>query len=142
MSDQEGNAEERDLEAKGSDGLQDEPEGQGVGAAIVEQLVTLAIAIVVALTIRQLLIEPFRIPSGSMFPTLLVGDHLFVNKLAYGPRIPFTEIRLPGFREPERGDVVCTLACGHSFHKACVTQWLQRSLLCPLCKTHALGPPL
>ena len=44
--------------------------------------------------------------------------------------------------EPERGDVVCTLACGHSFHKACVTQWLQRSLLCPLCKTHALGPPV
>ena len=44
--------------------------------------------------------------------------------------------------EPERGDVVCTLACGHRFHKACVTQWLQRSLLCPLCKTHALGPPV
>lgn len=41
--------------------------------------------------------------------------------------------------EPECGDVVCTLACAHSFHKACVTQWLQRSLLCPLCKAHALG---
>ena len=41
--------------------------------------------------------------------------------------------------EPECGDVVCTLACAHSFHKACVTQWLLRSLLCPLCKAHALG---
>lgn len=74
--------------------------------AILEQVVTLVIAISIALVIRQCLIEPFRIPSGSMFPTLLVGDHLFVNKLAYGPRIPFTEIRLPGWREPERGDVV------------------------------------
>jgi signal peptidase I len=81
-------------------------DGQGMGGAIVEQVITLAIAIAIALTIRQLLVEPFRIPSGSMFPTLLVGDHLFVNKLAYGPRIPFTELRLPGFREPERGDVV------------------------------------
>ncbi len=41
-----------------------------------------------------------------MFPTLLIGDHLFVNKFVYGPRIPFTDVRLPGFREPERGDVV------------------------------------
>jgi signal peptidase I len=41
-----------------------------------------------------------------MFPTLLIGDHLFVNKLAYGPSLPFSEIRLPGFSEPKRGDVV------------------------------------
>jgi signal peptidase I len=41
-----------------------------------------------------------------MYPTLLVGDHLFVNKMSYGPRIPFTEIRLPGWSEPKRGDVV------------------------------------
>jgi signal peptidase I len=41
-----------------------------------------------------------------MFPTLLIGDHLFVNKFVYGPKIPFTDIRLPGIREPERGEVV------------------------------------
>ena len=41
--------------------------------------------------------------------------------------------------EPEVGDVLCTLACTHVFHKACVTQWLQRSVACPLCKGHALG---
>ncbi len=79
---------------------------QGMGSAIAEQVITLVIAVAIALSIRQLLVEPFRIPSGSMFPTLLVGDHLFVNKLAYGPRIPFTDLRLPGFRDPERGDVV------------------------------------
>lgn len=81
-------------------------EEPGAISAIIEQVVTLAVAVAIALTIRHFLIEPFRIPSGSMFPTLLVGDHLFVNKLAYGPRIPFTDARIPGWREPERGDVV------------------------------------
>ncbi len=82
------------------------PEQAGTVSAIVDQVVTLVIAIAIALAIRHFLIEPFRIPSGSMFPTLLIGDHLFVNKMAYGPRIPFTDVRLPGFREPERGDIV------------------------------------
>jgi len=41
-----------------------------------------------------------------MFPTLLVGDHLFVNKFLYGPKLPFTDLRLPGVRPPRRGDVV------------------------------------
>ena len=94
-----------------ADPLDPESEGEEVEqvstlAAILEQVVTLVIAIAIALTIRQFLVEPFRIPSGSMFPTLLVGDHLFVNKLAYGPRVPFTDWRLPGWREPRRGDVV------------------------------------
>lgn len=71
-----------------------------------EQISTLAIAVAIALTIRACVVEPFRIPSGSMLPTLLIGDHLFVNKFVYGIRIPFTEYRLPGIREPERGDVV------------------------------------
>ncbi|MBW2425924.1 MAG: signal peptidase I [Deltaproteobacteria bacterium] len=92
----------------GSSGEGEAPpaDGRGSVAAIVDQVVTLAIAIVIALAIRHFLVEPFRIPSGSMFPTLLIGDHLFVNKLAYGPRIPFTDLRLPGFRAPQRGDVV------------------------------------
>ena len=71
-----------------------------------EQVSTLAIAVAIALTIRACVVEPFRIPSGSMLPTLLIGDHLFVNKFVYGVRIPFTDERLPGLREPERGDVV------------------------------------
>jgi signal peptidase I len=67
---------------------------------------TLALALALALGARVFLIEPFRIPSGSMLPTLLIGDHLFVNKLVYGARIPFTDWHLPGLRAPERGEVV------------------------------------
>lgn len=67
---------------------------------------TLVVAVLLALGIRSCVIEPFRIPSSSMLPTLLIGDHLFVNKLSYGARIPFTEIHLPSLRDPQRGDVV------------------------------------
>ena len=49
--------------------------------AIWEQVSTLLVAVLIALAIRAFLVEPFRIPSGSMFPTLLIGDHLFVSKL-------------------------------------------------------------
>ncbi|HEY4215524.1 MAG TPA: signal peptidase I [Gemmatimonadaceae bacterium] len=55
---------------------------------------------------RQLLAEAFRIPSGSMEPTLLVGDWLFVNKLRLGPHIPFTNQSLPGYASAQRGDVI------------------------------------
>ena len=51
------------------------------------------------------LAEAYYIPSGSMEPTLLVGDRLFVNKLRFGPHIPFTDINLPGYAEPKRGDI-------------------------------------
>ena len=71
-----------------------------------EQVRTIVIAVVIALTIRAFIIEPFRIPSGSMLPTLLIGDHLFVNKFIFGPKIPFTDMRLPGLREPQRGDII------------------------------------
>ena len=71
-----------------------------------EQISTFVLAVLIALGIRAFVIEPYRIPSGSMFPTLLIGDHLFVNKFVYGIKIPFTRIRLPGLRAPERGDVV------------------------------------
>ena len=63
--------------------------------SIWDQFGTLAVAVLLALAIRAFVIEPFRIPSGSMFPTLLIGDHLFVNKFVYGPRIPFTDLHLP-----------------------------------------------
>ncbi len=86
---------------------EEKPEERGGTLAIIwEQIGTLVVAVAIALTIRAFLVEPFRIPSGSMLPTLLIGDHLFVNKFIYGPRIPFTEYRLPGLREPHRGDVV------------------------------------
>jgi signal peptidase I len=59
----------------------------------------------IVLVTRQTLAEAFRIPSGSMEPTLLVGDWLFVNKLRLGPHIPFTNQSLPGYASPKRGDV-------------------------------------
>lgn len=71
-----------------------------------DQFGTLIVAVALAMCIRTCVAEPYRIPSGSMLPTLLVGDHLFVNRFVYGIKIPFTEWRLPGFREPERGEVV------------------------------------
>ena len=76
-----------------------------VSRGVWEQISTLLVAVLIALAIRAFVIEPYRIPSGSMFPTLLVGDHLFVNKFIYGIKLPFTDLRLPGLREPERGDI-------------------------------------
>lgn len=79
---------------------------QTAGQWVWEQVSTLGLAVLIALAIRAFVIEPFRIPSGSMLPTLLIGDHLFVNKFVYGAQIPFTNVRLPALREPRRGDVV------------------------------------
>ena len=64
------------------------------------------IAVLLALVIRQAGVQAFTIPSGSMMETLLVGDYILVNKFLYGAELPFSDIHLPGFRTPERGDVV------------------------------------
>jgi signal peptidase I len=63
-------------------------------------------ALAIFLLLRAFLIEAYRIPSGSMIPTLLVGDWLFVNKAIYGAHVPFTNQNLPAYRDPRRGDVV------------------------------------
>jgi signal peptidase I len=63
-------------------------------------------AVALTLFLRAFVIQAFRIPSGSMMDTLLIGDFLFVNKFEYGPKIPFTDIRLPGLRKPQTGDVI------------------------------------
>lgn len=64
------------------------------------------VAILVFLFVRAFIVEAFKIPSGSMESTLLVGDFLLVNKLVYGAEVPFTGKRLPALREPRLGDVV------------------------------------
>jgi len=72
----------------------------------------LGIAIVIVMFLRSSIIEPYKIPSGSMIPTLFIGDHIFVNKFAYGFKVPFTEFFLdkPLFvteeKLPARGDVI------------------------------------
>jgi signal peptidase I len=64
------------------------------------------VALIAATLIRAFSFQAFEIPSGSMEPTLLIGDHILVNKFIYGIRIPFTGKRWPEFREPSRGDVI------------------------------------
>jgi len=66
----------------------------------------IAIAVVLALLIRTFVVQAFKIPSGSMKPTLLVGDHILVNKFLYGVKIPFTDKTLISLSSPKRGDVV------------------------------------
>lgn len=67
---------------------------------------SIGIAVLLALALRGFVVEAFKIPTGSMIPTLLVGDHLFVNKFIYGIRLPFTKTYLTHFEEPTRGEVV------------------------------------
>jgi signal peptidase I len=64
------------------------------------------IAVLLFLVIKTFVVEAFKIPSGSMENTLLVGDFLLVNKAIYGAELPFTHIHLPRFQKPDRGDVI------------------------------------
>jgi len=66
-------------------------------------------ALMVAVLFRTFFVEVFKIPSGSMLPTLEIGDHIFVNKFIYGTRIPWTNIRFLPLKTPERGEVVVFL---------------------------------
>jgi len=66
----------------------------------------IAWAVAITLGLRTFVIQAFRIPSESMCDTLLVGDFLFVSKLDYGAKIPFTHMRLPGLHAPRRGEVI------------------------------------
>lgn len=60
----------------------------------------------IVLVLRSFLVEPFRIPSGSMMPTLLIGDFVLVNKFDYGIRLPVLNYKLIGNRSPQRGDII------------------------------------
>ena len=62
-------------------------------------------AILLFFFIRAFFFEAYRIPSGSMIPSMLVGDWLFVNKLRFGPHVPFSNVNLPGYAEPARYDI-------------------------------------
>jgi len=74
--------------------------------AIREWIESIVIAFILAMAIRTFVVQAFKIPTGSMRPTLLEGDIILVNKFIYGARIPFTNLRLPKLRRPQRGDVV------------------------------------
>ena len=64
------------------------------------------VALALALFIRTFVVQAFKIPSGSMEPTLEIGDHILVNKFIYGVKIPFTTIQLIPLGKPQRGDVL------------------------------------
>ena len=73
---------------------------------LLEYLEALAVALVLAFVIRTFVVQAFKIPSGSMLDTLLIGDHLLVNKFLYGTRIPFTDKVVMPLEDPQRGDVI------------------------------------
>lgn len=85
---------------------------QGVGprvkskGALREYAEAILIALILALFIRTFIVQAFKIPSGSMIPTLEIGDHILVNKFLYGIRIPYTEKYLVSLSRPKRGDII------------------------------------
>jgi signal peptidase I len=79
---------------------------EGTGRWLWEWVKSISVAILLFLVIRTFAVEAFKIPTGSMEKTLLVGDFLLVNKAVYGAQVPFTGVRLPAIENPERGDIV------------------------------------
>lgn len=73
---------------------------------VVEYSRSLFPVILIVLLLRSFLVEPFKIPSGSMMPTLLVGDFILVNKFSYGVRLPVADTKIIDVGEPQRGDVI------------------------------------
>jgi signal peptidase I len=87
-----------------------------------EWIKSILIALVLALLTRATVVQAFRIPTGSMEQTLLEGDFLLANRFLYGSKIPFTDVRLPAVRDPERGDIIIFKhpTEGKDFIKRCV----------------------
>ena len=76
------------------------------GGVVREYAESIIIAILIALFIRAFIVQAFKIPSGSMEPTLLIGDHLLVNKFIYGIKLPFVEQKVLVYKEPQREDII------------------------------------
>jgi len=86
--------------------LEERPEKIRKKSTLREYAEAAAIAILLALFIRAFVVQAFKIPSGSMEPTLLVGDHILVNKFLYGIKIPYLQSTLIPISIPERGDII------------------------------------
>ncbi len=80
--------------------------GQRAGHWLWDLLKTWGPALLAVLVIRSVVAEPFRIPSGSMVPTLEIGDYIIVNKFAYGLHVPFTKMVVVPMGQPEPGDII------------------------------------
>src|SRR3954464_10345569 len=88
------------------DALVDELIQRPAKSAMGERVESLVVAVLLALALRAFVIEAFKIPSSSMYPTLEIGDHIFVNKFIYGLRIPWTSTKFLELRAPKRGEVI------------------------------------
>lgn len=75
-----------------------------------ENIEAILFALVIALFIKSFIVDVYKIPTGSMIPTIEVGDFIVASKFIYGAKIPFTKRRLPEVRDPRRGDIVIFLA--------------------------------
>ena len=94
-----------------------------------EWIKTIVVVLAVMLPIITFVVQGYRIPSGSMEDTLLIGDFLFADKVTFGARIPFTNgKRVPGLREPKAGDIVIFKSprTGETLIKRCVAVGGQR----------------
>lgn len=91
-----------------------------------ENVRQLLIALVLALVIKTSVVEAYKIPTGSMEDTLLVGDFLLANKFIYGVEIPLVGWRLPAFREPQPGDIVIFIFPGDG-----ITKYIKRCVAKP-----------
>jgi len=104
------------------DDLLDAPDDRSHGARfwdwVVDIVRTWGPAMITVLAVRSVIAEPFRIPSGSMVPTLAIGDHILVTKYSYGLRWPLTRIPIGELDVPERGDVVVFVFPGSDEGKA------------------------
>ncbi len=95
-----------DTKSRDTDGQTVASGAKGAGHSVWEWVKSLAIALVIWFLLTSFLVQAFRIPSGSMENTLLIGDFLFVNKALYGAEVPILHKRLPALREPRRLDIV------------------------------------
>lgn len=86
--------------------MMDEKKRDRVKKKVWEYTEAIITALILALIIRAYVVQAFKIPSGSMIPTLLIGDHILVNKFIYGTNIPFSDKRILIFKKPEKGDII------------------------------------
>jgi len=82
------------------------PRDQKVKSSLRQNVESIGLAIVIALAVRSSVVQAFWVPSGSMLPTIQIGDHIFVNKLAYTIRLPLVGTPLTAPSAPQRGDIV------------------------------------
>jgi len=96
----------KETETPSKDLPKEKKPGHSSKAKVQEFIEAIIIAILIAVVVRALIVQAYKIPSQSMVPTLLVGDHLLVNKFIYGVKIPLLRRTIIPVTDPKRGDIV------------------------------------